>query len=516
MKSSHPINRVRHLRPYTWSLLAVLGLLMAIPMASAAAPASAAPSLVVPPWGAWAYTGYTVVNQSGGVGNFSYDFHGAFGESVVLTQTNTSSTTFALQGTQTLGTVYTILLCSPSCSSPNGEANITYFSSLQEQSFANLTSTATVSINGTATPALGLLNDHTQASGNVTRLLQYSIRGSGGGFRGGHGDINGFRYGSVQAEANEAVSFTPAVGVQPLNLTPGESWSSSSSYVGSLAEYAAYHVYGSPEGGIATGTYAPQSNFSGTINLTGGDLGRLQLRGGLLAHALGFQYQAPFQLWDGIFLLPQGANLFLGVGHPWEAGGDLGMTGSPGAIDYAPGAGHFGWVGSTSTYVPDQVSVPLGPSTSGGGPPGGGGFGLDSVPTGGNALNAVTLQTQPDSVSDAQSLAQGLVKAPVFATLQPLTPYGGFRFGGILILVVIVAVVVIVVVLVVRRRAGKISYSRRETAYDGYHRGRGADEVEEEEDEEKARPGPTLPSSSTAGTPSSPASPSEDGLKDLL
>lgn len=506
MKSSPLPVSLRPFRTSAWAALAVLGLVMAVPLAMAASPSEASPSLVVPPWSAWAYTGYEVASSSGSVntdgGNFTFSFHGAFGESVVLNQTNTSASTYSLQGMETLGTEYFVTLCTPSCSTPRGEANITFFSYLQDRSYANLTEAATVDVNGTAVPAIGLVNDQTYASGNITRLMQYTYGGGGGLFRSGSSH-NGFSYGSAQASAVESVAFTPALGVQPQNVTPGEAWQSNSSYSGQVVANAAYHVYSTVNGRIATGTINPSTNLSGSLTLSGGDQGRFLLRDGALAHQFAFRYNAPFQFWDGIFLIPQGANLFIGSGHPWEVQGNLGVTGSPGAVDYAPTAGHFGWVSGSATFAPDQVNVPAGPASTAGV----GDLGELAQPTVSGGPSAVNLQTQPDSVADAQALSGALEQAPPLVALAPLA--GGH--GGVFLLVIVAVVVAAVVVLLVVRRMRNRSERPRSRrgrgggGYSGYHEARS----DRDHDDDG-------PSSSALSGPASPPSTKDDPFSDVV
>lgn len=501
MKASRATSNASLLRT-TLCTAVVLALLASLPLAAASSGAAGSPSpdLVTPPWSAWAYTGLSVSTGSGSVsspgGNFTYAFHGAFGEAVVLGQTNTSATTYLLQGTETLGSTYFVSLCTPSCQNPNGEANITLFSWMQDTSYANLTTTATVSVNGTATPALGLVNDNSIATGNMTRLLQFTYRGSSGGWLRGGSSTSGFSYGSAAMHGDETLSFSPSAGLQPLSVTPGEAWSSTSAYTGSLSTSGSYHLYSSRGGPTGSGTPSFSGSASGNLTLLGGDLGQFQLDGGLWAHRVAWQYSAPFTFWDGIFLVPAGANLFLGSGHAWESSGNLGVMGSPSSSDYAPSVAHRGWVAGATSFVPDEISVPAG--GGGGGPGGGLGLGM-ALPVGGSAPSGpsgVALQTEPDSVADAQSLAGALVQAPVFLPLAPLP--GGHPGIALVVLVVLVAAVVVLVV-VVRRRKNAEARPIRSSEYAGYSTSSGGSD----DDDRDIRP--------SKGTAEG-----DDGFQDLL
>lgn len=448
------------------------------------------PALVAPPWTAWAYSGFLVSSGSGNVstpgGTFGFSFHGAFGEAVVLQQQNTSSTAYALQGAQTIGSRYFVTLCEPSCSTPQGEANITLYSWQMDQAYANLSEAASVQVNGTSTPALGLVNDHTLSQGNMTRVMQWTYAGKGGLFSAGRSST-GFSFGSTATQGDMSVAFAPTLGLQPLSPSPGESWQSNSSYTGSSVASASYHLFSTGQGPTGSGNPSTSSSLSGNLTLNGGDQGRFHLGGGWVAHAFDFRYDAPFTFWDGLFLVPVGAAPFAGSGQPWERQGDLGLAGAPGSVDFVPGLGHSGWVSSDSTYAPDQIGVPAGP------PPGaspapwtGSGPGLSSEMGAGDLASnvaPVSLQTAPTSVSGAEALAAEL---PSPLVIQPLAPLPAGHAGPGWLLVGVAGVAVVLVVFLVVR--GRRRVETTPEAYEDFH-GEGDAEEDDDDEEPKGRPG---------------------------
>ena len=318
-------------------LTAVLVLSLAVPTASAAPTATTAPGTT-----SWAYGG-SVGDTVSAVGlNGSYSAHYYFAWKVIITETNTSSTTFQLEAQRTMAAAF---YAEGALSSGAAQANLTVTAWQIETGFANFTSTGTVTTigpNSTSVPAVAMLDENAWGSGNITGILTATWTS----LTGSH---SGEIYSSVAAQANAQITFQPGLGLFPLQPYPGESWTSSSAYSATGQYTVAWHIYGTAPWGTssATGGGTPVSvQTSGNATLYGVDYGTITFGGdtaaviGIAVSGNGFNFDDH----EGILLLPSVGDLY---------GGNISSTGATGM----PG---------TATFGTDRIDVSLGSIHSGG------------------------------------------------------------------------------------------------------------------------------------------------------
>ena len=168
----------------------------------------------------WAYGAQIWRNVSYIGTNFVYDGRAHFGWEVILTATNTSTSTTELEADRTVAVSYYAQYCSPNCLTPKAMGNLSLRAWQTQVAFANLTANATVYENGSAASALGLSN----GSDSLHAGLSESYQILRGGVSTRAGSLN------VAREADAQVSFSPALGLVPWNAVANLSWNSSSAF----------------------------------------------------------------------------------------------------------------------------------------------------------------------------------------------------------------------------------------------------------------------------------------------
>lgn len=466
----------------------------------------------------WAYAGWTGSTQSGtftnGNGSFQFDTHTFYAWSVVFTQYNTSATTYFVVGERNLVGISFAQFCSPSCgSSAVTQLNQTSVASQTAVAYANLTTSATVMVNGTASPALGLVNDQGTSGGNVTQTATFQGPAPNGGV------VNGWSYWTSQGSSSINIAFAPTLGLVPLVSTPGSSWGNQVNYTESASASQAIHVCQQANGNpITCGSAAPSwnVNLAGLLGLMGADVGSITLQGGIVAQQETFGLGgAPFGMLDVVFLIPAPANIIPqpggptpppangtpvqgdsvgaaaapqgsgggttppdGPGAPGSAGapGTPGMPSAPtvamGAIDMAQRLPHLGFVAAVGNYAPPgPISLPPSPVVSPppskpGTSPSGSARGASSLSEAVSAADSTDnpgsaqVQAQPTTSSAALSLASGwLTLAHSTANFLPpaKSPAPVLAVVGSPLVLASLAVLVVAAVALMEVRSGRKS-----------------------------------------------------------
>ncbi len=418
-----PMTRTNPLKALAKSIVGIaLVLLMGlavIPMGSAATPSNA------PTGPSWAYGGSSAFNESGTftTGNgttIAFAIHAYFAWAVVYNQTNTSATTYEIQGERAASQHIYIEFCYPTCAAPRQSVNMTAIGWEKDAATANFTETGTVYVNGTATPAIALLNEQIATAENVTTSRTSSSNPNSDG------------YASVALSTNGALSFQPALGLYPAAPVTGEVWNSTSNYAGDVAWTGSYHVH-TPMMGTQSGSLNNNLTKSGVVELFGADHGNQTLRNGQVVRAVAIHLLAPFRFADGWFLLPGGADMFSGQEFPWMmAFGPMVGSMDTGNVDVARGTGHFGMVAATTAVTPEGTPPSaMGPS---------GPMAASSVPAQ-TSYSPGTVQGQPMSVASAETLIGSILSAPTAGHTS--STWGGL--GRLVLLVGVVAVAIGVV-----------------------------------------------------------------------
>jgi hypothetical protein len=404
----------------------------AAPFAGPAASSGAATALAPasnPAVQQWAYGGTKTISGditvTGSSGNgFQLQYHAFYGWTVVFTQTNNSTNTgFQIEAQRTAGAELYVNLCTPNCTAPSWTGNYTASASEAATAFGNFTREGTVYVAGVATSALGFLN----GSGATQDALHSKLTVTGPA---GHSEA---WYFNVTGSARAQVYFDPELGLIPYSLSAGEHWNSTASF-NLTGSYALSWQYVGPHA-RASGT--PSSSFSanGTVDLLGAYSQDLSLKNGEHTHILFLSLSGPFDVFDGVIILPHMGNVF--SGDPTALGGQgLGFApvASTSAVDYDSSSHHLGIAAAATTFVPgvsgsvpSMALSPMASSTSGG-----------------------DIQAQPMTVPAAQSCASSLLSGGTCAAVGNWwTSPGLFHATGFEVVVLAVGVVALVAVLAV-------------------------------------------------------------------
>ncbi|HKS59359.1 MAG TPA: hypothetical protein VJS68_01110, partial [Thermoplasmata archaeon] len=279
-----------------WAIAVVASLLVLLALPVLSAPAAAAPATPMAPSASvsaasqWAYGGQQWTNVTVTTNNVTYQLSAYFGWAVVFTQTNTSATTVMLEAQRTMGAHLDASLCAPNCQNPvlNGSVHMKGYE--QQTAFANFTLLGTVYVNGSATAALGLINTSAYVRGALNEsyfvtLTNHTFSATASAAL------------HVTEHASASVAFTPALGLVPFNLTRGETWNSSASYVASGLWAAAFSWTKTSFLGVTTtgsGNPSGTANATGTLQLYGQDFGTVTLKNGQTVPVIGIAIVGPF------------------------------------------------------------------------------------------------------------------------------------------------------------------------------------------------------------------------------
>lgn len=294
-------------------LLAALGVAMVVAFAvvpTLSGVASAAPAVAPASTASeqWAYGGEGWSNYTYHFGNTSSTWNASFGWTVIFSVTNeTPAGTYLVEEQRTVGATVTATY-----SGPRGSANYYYHADEQDLAFATLTNASVVYVNGQAVPALGLENE----SESTTSALAQSISVTFG---------NATRSASLYVNGTEAggVSFSPSLGLLPLNLSGVSQWNSSATATGSAFWNVSYT--------------ATEQGYNGTTGTHSGDFAGNWTRSGLET-VNGFKFQAvpvftdhktrvgvqlqvqgPFDIYDGFVLVPHAFDPFGAAAQPYAS-----------------------------------------------------------------------------------------------------------------------------------------------------------------------------------------------------
>jgi len=310
-----------------------------IPTASAdtsAASYGAVRTIVVPPTTAsngWMYQGSVT-----------------FGFAVTIFDNSTGPSTFELTMLRTMGVQYTVQFCDPSCGSPTQWANQSFRVYETTTTFANFTSQGTVLQNGTSeVAAIALENSTTYLHANLTESSDIYLPLLGE--LGPH-----LRYLGANLFGQSSVTFSPALGLFPVNLSPGSTWSSTSSFtaVGS----ASYDYFYAAHAPIKTVIIGPVSgggslSTSGNVAVAGAyPAGSTFQFGGQTYPAITLVITGPFDVREGIIFIPTTVDLFGSVSQPWAGNATGTATAQMANLDIKAGSGaHFQFVASSWKYA---------------------------------------------------------------------------------------------------------------------------------------------------------------------
>ena len=364
----------------------LVGLAVVPALSGAANAAPVAPAATTSTTSPWAYGGEGWSNGSVTIGNATLDWNSTFGWTVIFSVTpGASAGVWTLEEQRTLG-----ITISASLTTPRVSDSYQYHGQEVDLAFANVTNQSTVYANGQPVPALGIVNASVAANG----LIDESLRVSGGG-------VTHTESLHVTAVAQGSTSFTPSLGLIPLNLTGVSTWNSSAEASPSASWNVSYAFTGL-NGSSLSGSQSGSLSAMAPVSVTGAKIVVVhpfsdhQVRVGVVLIV-----QGPFDCYDGFILVPHAFDLFGSAAHGYSSMqfGSAGVTAEN--LYLTPGPDGFAVTAADQTFASADTSVNAlaGPS--------------DSIPAA-SAPNSPgsTVEGQPMSVSQAHAIDRALTATP--------------------------------------------------------------------------------------------------------
>jgi hypothetical protein len=354
------------------------------------------------PVGEWSYG--VVKTYSVGplraVDGWVYEGNATLGYTVTAYENNTSSSTFELTLHRTMGVAFSVEFCLPSCSAPVNWVELAYRAWETTTAFANFTTQGTVAENGTSVPAIALDNSSVWVHANVTESAVEHLPRLGW-------TVNQVAYLSADVQGHATVDFAPPLGLFPLNLVPGSSWSSTSAFQSfGFANYSYYYAASGPFHNATTGPVSGPITVAtqGNVTVEGSyEVGSTVDLGGVIYPAISLTVIGPFSVREGVIFLPSGADVFGGSSPPWSDNQNGASAVSQSNLDVKPfEAGHFGLGASSWRYSSDSTNPA--DSTGIGAAVGG----LTPSVLSSNPVSSTTVQGEPESTAQATSADQCL------------------------------------------------------------------------------------------------------------
>jgi hypothetical protein len=425
-----------------------------------AAPVASSPNAAL----SWAYGGVRTipVHPERTADGWQYEGSVSLGYSVIINQSNDTAgpSTVGLAVTLAEGIWISLEFCRPNCAAPVVYANLSMHSWAREHAWANFTLAGTVYENGTAVPALALMNANSTVKANLTESTFSLLPPTGTGQV-----VDRSKYLSAQVLSENSVAFSPALGLVPLNLNSlnpsSATWNASSTFAanGSVRDTYFYAFHGPILGNITygpvtgVGTYQPTGNVSVVGSFASPSSVPLGTIGSFAAIHLGVN--GPFMMEDGIIPLPAAADFFGALAHPWAADQASGAVSQLAALEITPEfAGHLGLLASSRAYDltsanPEDLTGPSGGNASS--------IQTSQDPAVMNPVTSTTLQGEPLAVPAAESNSNCLVTSTGCpATLS--APRVLLATVGIAVVVLGAAAVIAAVVIIDRRRLPPPAY----------------------------------------------------------
>ena len=367
----------------------------------------------------WAYGGQGWSNWTFTFGNVTMTYNSSFGWTVVFTVVSNSTTGITmLEEQRTVGiTVWS------NVTKPNLTVAYYYHAFEMDGAFANITNQSTVYVNGTAVPALGILNASVAACSAIHQTLAVANQ-----------TVTRTASLNVTGIAQASVSFAPSLGLVPLNMTGVYMWNSTST-ASAAASWNVSYNYTKLDGKSGSGSIAGSLSGTSQVYLFGTRCWAHHLfsdHKSRLGVILGLR--GPFSVYDGFIFLPRSFDFFGPATHGFDTFG-FGSAGIGSESLYlSPGHGGFAVSAADQSFgaVDSGANTFMGPHS---------GFSPEA-----SLSPAATVYGQPMTVSQAKAVNQGLISgAPGSSARSPGLGGATVVSGvGMLGMVAIVAVCVIV------------------------------------------------------------------------
>src|SRR5271157_2742885 len=256
----------------------------------------------------WAYGGQGSSVNSLTFGNVTITWNATFGWTVVFTVTPMTPGTWMLEEQRTVG-----ITISESYSGPVLQASYNYHGQEVDVAFANLTNQSVVYVNGQAVPALGIDNASASVSGSISEAVSKTIHG-----------LTSSASLEVTGIAQASTSFSPSLGLIPLNLTGIDQWNSTATGTPSASWNVSYTWTDKGFNGTTgsgSGSKAGSLSGSGPVNLTGY---KLKIAPPVFSDkkprtAVVLIVQGVFDNYDGFIFVPRAFDLFGIAAHDYDS-----------------------------------------------------------------------------------------------------------------------------------------------------------------------------------------------------
>lgn len=432
---SRPIGRaaspVALPRAAVWVLIALL--VPALPLAIGSASGT-------PPSGSsWAYGGDRTFSGSTDVRGGTLSVSERVGYQVVLSQGPAVHGVVPLASRRVMGAVFSASYCAPACSDAKMRGTVSYHAFEILEGFANLSANGTTDVAGLPVAAEAVLNASTSIrsaefdndSVSVTGPLTTHVATSNL---------------SLRIAGAWRLSFLGGLGLYPLNASGAGSWTSTSAFVSTGSWTAAFAYTRVGLAGLSvsrSGGPGGTLNASGTIQLSGGDVGPTTLTNGTAARELRLGLSGAFELREGFLFLPSSADLFGGSPRSDLPTGNGSLSQSFASLDLgSAGGSHLPFLASSASYAPSAVAIASAGNASA----------ASSSPAA-SVSGPLIVQAEPENVpaANANGCAASVACGPGAPASNGSSPIG----RGLLVLVVtslaVTAVVAAAAVSVARR-----------------------------------------------------------------
>ncbi len=399
------------------ALLVAVAIVPALAGAANAAPVTTA---TTPTANQWSYGGQGWSNGTVQIGNATINWTGMYGWTVTFTVTQTSTTPgiWMVEEQRMVGATLQVTLTTP-------VRLVQYFYHAQENdtAFANVTNGSVVYVNGSAVPALGLMN----ASANVNALIDQSIIGT----------FNGHTrsaYLNVTGSGHAQTSFSPSLGLIPLNLSGVNMWNSSATASPSAAWTISWAWSNQGYNGtVRSGSGSESGSLSATVLVTVQGYTvpvHHTFTDGKTRVGIVLVVNGPFDCYDLFILIPHGLDLFGGASQPFDSlsfgastisAENLYLSAGPGGPAVTAADQTFG---SSDTGIVAALTGGVNPAASASNIPG------------------TTVYGQPLTTAQAQSIDHSLTSTKTgSASGSSPTPISGALLLGVVVVAAVIAVV---------------------------------------------------------------------------
>ena len=367
------------------AFLVAIAIVPALSGAASAAPVTTATSVTSP--NSWAYGGEGWSNGSIQIGNTTINWTAMFGWTVIFTVTPTGTGIWMIEEQRTVGDDLKVTL-----TTPVRAIVYTYHGQQIDVGFANVTNSSVVYFDGMALPALGILN----ASGSVNNAINESISGTANGH-------TRSAYLNVTGSGKAAVSFSPSLGLIPLNLTGVSSWNSTATATPSASWTVAWTwAEQGYNGTVRSGSGQADGSLSANVTVTvhGYKIPVLHpFTDGKSRVGIVLTVSGPFNCYDGFILIPHGLDLYGSSTQPYSAlqFGSSSLTSENLYLSSGPNGPAVTAADQSFGAAESGIAAPTG---SGSNP-------AASSPT----SQGTTVDGQPISVSQAQSINHALTSS---------------------------------------------------------------------------------------------------------